>query len=134
IFESPARPAAALAKHIEAGIKKQCKMDIRVTVRSQKDLAAICRKIPARWVTDTVTRTDVMFLWPDVDRASILSEIPSNPDVDRLVYVKGAVIWNVDRKDVKRSRVPKMIGSTFYKNTTARNANTTRKLLALMTA
>ncbi len=132
IFQTPSGPAARLGQTIEAGIRKHCKMDIRVTVRSQKELAAICKKIPAAWVTDTITRTDVMFLWPEVDRPQILAEIPTNPAVDRLIYVKGAVIWNVDRKDYTRSKVPKMIGSVFYKNMTARNANTTRKLLALM--
>src|ERR1044071_961850 len=127
IFQSPATTAAKLERRIEAGIKKACKMDIRVTVRSRQDLAAVCKKIPAAWVTDKGTRTDVMFLWPDVDYPKIVSELPSNPDVDRLVYVKGAVVWNVDRADYKQSRVPKMIGTTFYKNMTARNANTTRK-------
>jgi uncharacterized protein (DUF1697 family) len=132
MFQSPARTASALEKLIEAGIKKRCKMEIRVTVRSYKDLAAVCKKIPEKWVTDKATRTDVMFLWPDVDYPKIVSEIPSNPDVDRLVYVKGAVVWNVDRADYPKSKVPKMVGSTFYKNMTARNSNTTRKLLALM--
>lgn len=132
MFQSAAKSRAALEEQIEGGIKKACNMDIRVTVRSQKEIAAICRKIPAAWVTDKTTRTDVMFLWPAVDYPKIVTEIPSNPDVDRLLYVKGAAVWNVDRDDYKRSRVPKMIGSAFYKNMTARNANTTRKLLALM--
>lgn len=132
IFQSPAKTAAALEEQIEAGIKKTCRMDIRVTVRSRKELAAVCKKLPETWVTDKTTRTDVMFLWPDVDYPKIISEIPSNPEVDRLLYVKGAVIWNVDRADVKRSKVPKIVGSAFYRNMTARNSNTTRKLLALM--
>jgi len=42
------------------------------------------------------------------------------------------LIWNITREDHGKSRVPKMIGSRFYKNMTARNANTTRKLLELM--
>ena len=57
---------------------------------------------------------------------------PVNPKVDRLLHVKGALIWNITREDYGKSKVPKMIGSRFYKNMTARNANTTRKLLELM--
>lgn len=117
---------------IESGIRARCKMDIRVVVKSRSDIAAICNKIPTDWVTDKLMRTDVMFLRDEVDNAETIAAVPANPAVDRLVHVKGALIWNISRKDYGKSRVPKMVGSAFYRNMTARNANTTRKLLELM--
>jgi uncharacterized protein (DUF1697 family) len=132
IFKDSRQSIPSLVKVIESGIKTRCQMDIRVVVKTRNEIAAICRKIPAEWVTDNVMRTDVMFLRNEVDNAETIAAVPANPAVDRLVHVKGALIWNVSRKDYGKSKVPKMVGSAFYKNMTARNVNTTRKLLELM--
>ena len=133
IFRTSRRKSApALAAVIEAGIKAHRNMDIRVIVRSQDDIAAICREIPTGWVTDEKMRTDVMFLWDEVDTPETIAAVAATPDVDRLIHVKGALIWNVNRKDYGRSKLPKIIGTKIYKHMTARNANTTRKLRELM--
>ena len=132
IFKDSRTDIPALVQLIESGIKAHRKMDIRVVVKSKSEMAAICKKIPRDWVTDESMRTDVMFLWKEVDTPETISDIPINPKVDRLVRAKGAVIWNVTRKDYSKSKLPKIIGTKLYKNMTARNANTTRKLLALM--
>jgi uncharacterized protein (DUF1697 family) len=132
VFRASSKSVSALAEHIESGIKKYCRMDIRVVVKSKNDLARICKELPNDWVTDKAMRTDVMFLWNEVDTPDVISQIATNPEVDRLLHVKGAVIWNVDRKDYSKSKLPKIIGTRLYKNMTARNANTTRKLLAMM--
>ena len=132
IFKDKRTDIPKLVQLIETGIKAHRKMDIRVLVKTQIEMAAICQKIPREWVTDQEMRTDVMFLWHEVDTPEVLETLPSNQSVDRLVHVEGALIWNVTRKDYPKSRVPKMVGSRFYKNMTARNANTTRKLLELM--
>ena len=134
IFKDSRKNLPSLVKLIESGIKAHRKMDIRVIVKSKDDIAAICKKIPSEWVTDTLMRTDVMFLWDDVDTPEIVAAVPINPKVDRLLHVKGALIWNVTRKDYGKSKVPKIVGSKLYKNMTARNANTTRKLLELMSS
>ena len=132
IFKASNRSVPALVKLIESGITARCQMEIRVVVKTTGDIAAICRKIPAEWVTDKLMRTDVMFRRDEVDNAETIAAVPANPAVDRLVHVKGALIWNVSRKDYGKSKVPKIAGSSFYKNMTARNVNTTRKLLELM--
>jgi len=132
IFKAPQRSLPGLVKMIESGIKAHRQMDIRVIVKTQNDIAAICRKIPREWVTDKFMRTDVMFLWEEVDSPEVIATIPINPSVDNLLHVKGAVIWNVTRTNYGKSKLPKIIGTRLYKNMTARNANTTRKSLELM--
>jgi uncharacterized protein (DUF1697 family) len=134
IFKDSGQGIPALVRLIESGIKARRKMEIRVVVKTRNDIAAICKKIPTDWVTDKLMRTDVMFLRDEIDKAETIAAVPANPAVDRLVHVKGALIWNVSRKDYGKSKVPKMVGSSFYKNMTARNVNTTRKLLQLMIA
>jgi uncharacterized protein (DUF1697 family) len=41
-------------------------------------------------------------------------------------------VWHFDRKDYNKSKMRNFIGTFIYKNMTARNVNTTRKLYALM--
>src|SRR5262245_64425704 len=67
IFKDSRRDTPKLTQLIESGIKTHCKMDIRVVIKSQQEIAAICRKMPRDWVTDKIMRTDVMFLWDDAD-------------------------------------------------------------------
>jgi uncharacterized protein (DUF1697 family) len=132
IFKDSRKDIPKLVQLIESGIKGHRKMDVLVVVKSRNDMAAICRKIPAEWVTDKLMRTDVMFLWEEVDTPEEIAAIAVNPKVDHLLHVKGAVICNVARRDYGQSKLPKIIGTRLYKNMTARNANTTRKLLDLM--
>ena len=73
-----------------------------------------------------------MFLQPDVDRPGILEDLEPRPGIEDALYIPGAVIWRVDRKDASRSRLTKMMGTKLYKRVTVRNCNTTRKLLQLM--
>ena len=134
IFKDSRKDVAKLTELIEAGIKAHQKRDIRVVVKSKDELAAICKSMPRDCVTDKDMRTDVMFLWDEVDTPEIISSIATNPKVDRLLHIKGAVVWNVNRKDYGKSKLPKIIGTKVYKNMTARNANTTRKLLEWMSS
>lgn len=120
------------AKKIEASLKKHFGFDLRVIVRTRAEIASVLAKVPKNWTNDTKMRTDVIFLWEEVDNSSVTEEIETNPDVDHLIYAKGAVIWNFDRKNYSKSRMHKFIGTHIYKNMTARNINTVRKLDSLM--
>lgn len=132
VFTTSATNDAVLVKNIETSIEKNFGFKVRAVVKSRPELAAIVKKIPQHWVTDKNMRTEVMFLWREVDKQSVLKQIVTNPDVDHLVYVKGALVWNFDRTDYKKSKIGKFIGTYVYKNATGRNANTTRKLLTMM--
>ena len=134
IFADPRTAASKVVREIEAVLTARCRIDIKVVVKSEKELAAICRQIPRGWVNDQSMRTEVMFLREEADTAETIATIATNPNVDRLRRVKGALIWNVLRKDYRKSKLPKIIGIPVYKNMTGRNANTTRKLLELMAA
>ena len=65
IFQDPRKSIPELVRRIEAGINSHCKMDVRVIVKSKSEMAAICRKLPADWVTDKVADLviDVVRKW-----------------------------------------------------------------------
>jgi hypothetical protein len=67
-----------------------------------------------------------------VDRPSVIKQLTVKPDLDDVRYASGAVMWRVDRKNVTRSGMIKLVGTSLYKQMTIRNCNTTRKLLELM--
>ena len=53
-------------------------------------------------------------------------------NVDNLMYLKGSIVWNVKRSDYTKSGMNKFIGTKLYKNMTARNVNTVRRLKQLL--
>jgi uncharacterized protein (DUF1697 family) len=119
---------------IERALKKTFKFDIKVIARDLKNIQKLCKMIPEEWVNSPEQKTDVLFLWDEYDNKKSLDLIRTNKDVDNLMYVPGAIVWNVDRKDYKKSGMNKFIGTPVYKHMTSRNVNTTRKLLELMGA
>src|SRR5712671_2981417 len=73
IFRDSRTSVSALAAHIESGIRKYCRMDTRVVVKSKDDVARICKELPTEWVTEQTMRTDVLFLWDDVDKPDVIA-------------------------------------------------------------
>lgn len=132
IFSSTIRSRARLATLLEDAIAREFDLNIDVVVRDLKSIRAVVDAIPADWTNDQRMKCDVMFLFDDVARASILKEVPAKPEVDDVRYMSGALIWSVDRKNVTRSGMMKLAGTPLYKQMTIRNCNTARKLLQLM--
>ena len=75
-----------------------------------------------------------MFLWDEVARPSLLKGVTFKPELDDVRYIAGAIVWRVDRKNITRSGMTRLMGTPLYKQMTIRNVNTTRKLLELMEA
>lgn len=134
IFSSGIRNRARLTKMLEDAIARTFGFKVSVLVRDLKSLRAVGKALPGSWVNDATMRCDVMFLWDDVARPAVVKELPIKPEIEDVKYVAGALIWRVDRKNVTRSGLMKLVGSPLYKRMTIRNCNTTRKLLELMEA
>ena len=134
IFSSAASDTAKLASKIEMALAEKTGMAIKALVFDHRALKKIVAAIPATWVDGPAMRCYVMLLWAEVNDPEVLKQLPSNPDIDDVKYVPGAVIWRIDRENVTRSRMGKIAGTRFYKLQTTRNANTVRKLDALMAA
>jgi uncharacterized protein (DUF1697 family) len=132
VFRNGGHPRAELTKTIEAAIKRDFGLSIRVVLRSLDEYRMVMRALPDGWTNDDHAKSDVMFLWEEIDSPQILDRLPIRPDVDSVDYVPGAVLWSVARAAVTRSGKMKLPGSALYKQMTIRNVNTTRKLYELM--
>lgn len=132
IFRAVERNEAGLTRRIEKAIEDEFGLNVPIVLRSRDELEALVVAIPRSWTNDADMRCDVLLLWPAVDRPSIVEQIPHNPEIEDVVYYPGAVVWRIDRANVRRGQVIKIIGSGVYKQVTIRNVNTVRKLLELI--
>ncbi len=132
IFSSSIRSRAGLTELLEDAIGRTFGFHVRVLVRDRKNIGAVVAALPTTWVNDDTMKCDVMFLWDEVARPSIVKELPIKPELEEVKYVAGALLWRVDREGLTRSGLSKVAGTPLYKQMTIRNCNTARKLLQLM--
>ena len=131
IFSTRASDGQQLTARIEKALEQHTGMAIKVLVMDHKTLKAMVDAIPRNWVDDKTMRTYVLLLWKELDDRGILDRLPIKPDVDELRYTPGAVVWRVDRENVGRSHMNRIVGTPLYKKITIRSANTMRKLNVL---
>jgi uncharacterized protein (DUF1697 family) len=132
IFSSTTRARARLASLLEKAIARRFGFKVDVLVRDLKSMRSVVKAIPRRWTNDQTMKCDVMFLWDDEARPSVMKKLRFKPEIEDVRYESGALIWRVDRENVTRSGMMKLVGTPLYKRMTIRNCNTTRKLLELM--
>jgi uncharacterized protein (DUF1697 family) len=132
VFKTDAADGMRIAAALEAAIVERFGFPVRVLVRDVDEIRAVLKALPADWANDEKTRCDVYFLWDAVDRPSILAELPFDPEIEDVRYTPGAIISHIDRANVRRGRLPKVLGTPLYQQMTIRNCNTARKLLELM--
>src|SRR6476661_4469594 len=128
IFSTRASDTQKLGARIEKALDQATGMAIKVLVIDHKTLKKMVDAIPRNWVDDKTMRTYVLLLWKELDDRTILDRLPIKPGVDELRYTPGAVVWRVDRKNVGRSQMNRIVGTPLYKKVTIRSANTMRKL------
>jgi uncharacterized protein (DUF1697 family) len=126
------RKEATLVRVIEAALETTFGWKLRIVLRSQAEVGALLEHVPATWTNDAKQKTDVMFLWAEVDRPEALDAIVTDPAVENVLFLDGAVVWNVSRANAKRSNAVRLVKSDLYAHLTIRNINTVRKLHAMM--
>lgn len=132
IFSTRASGATRLTSRIEDALERQTGMAINVLVMDHTALKKVVGAIPRNWVDDKTMRTYVLLLWKELDDRNILDRLPTKPGIDELKYTRGAVLWRVDRVNVTKSQMNRLVGTSLYKKITIRSANTMRKLNELM--
>ena len=129
IFSSQAEPSAeAIREKLEAAFQ----FEIPLLILSADHICRIAEAIPQGWQNDTTQKSDVAYLFPAVDDASITMKLGCNPDIETAVYTEGALLFNIDRKYQSRSSLLRVIGAPLYQYMTVRNVNTARKLARLV--
>lgn len=132
IFNTSETNTNKIVKEIEKKIEDTFGFQVDVLIRTRKNIKMLCEKIPSTWTNDKENRTYIMFLQDEFDSKDSLGLLDVNKEVDKLKYMDGAIVWHVLKKDYSKSGIQSLIKSKVYKNMTARNINTVRKLGKLM--
>jgi uncharacterized protein (DUF1697 family) len=131
VFTITRRERTRLTREIEAGIVADFGLDISLQLRTGKELRALVDAIPASWANDSSMKCDVHFLWPAVDHPSVVDRVPHDPAIEEVRYFPGALIRRIDRANQSKSPMTKVAATPLYRQMTARNINTVRKLAEL---
>lgn len=121
-----------LSAILEKAILEHFGLSIKVLIRSIDDYRIMMQSLPETWTNDQTMKSDVLFLWDDIDEEAVLDKLSIRPEYDRAIYAPGAILWSVDRENVTKSGMSKIIGTKIYHSVTVRNVNTTRKIFELM--
>lgn len=129
VFEALVKPTAALLQKRIAGAFG---LSVPVLLLDANAVCRIAESIPESWRNDPDQKSDVCYLFPEVDDATIVMKVGCNADVETGLYVPGAFLWNIERKHYSRASLPKIVGTKLYASMTVRNVNTARKLAELV--
>ncbi len=127
LFES-AEEQKTVLKKVNSGLEKYFGFEIPTLIKTKKEMKKISDTIPKNWQNDSAQRTDVAYLFPEIDSIKIIDELPIKKEFIEVCYVKGAIYWNVRRENVHKSHLAKIISHKLYKFMTVRNVNTARYL------
>jgi len=127
IFESN-KKQKTIQKEIPKKLKKEFGFEIQTLVKNEKEVKRIAKAIPKKWENDSLQKTDIAYLFPEIDSKKTVNELPIKKEFIDMKYVKGAIIWNVKKKEYNKSHLNKIIGTKQYQLMTVRNVNTARFL------
>ena len=128
------RGAANLATAVERAISERFGLDVPVLIRDLANIRSLCAEIPDEWTNDKEQKTDVFFLWQEIDTPDLIDSVAFKPELENVLHVHGALVWNIAREHATRGSSIKLVRSDLYGKMTIRNVNTVRKLLGLMEA
>lgn len=132
IFES-IKSKNVLFKEIENILQKTFSFEIKFLLKTEREMQKIAAAIPSAWQNDKKQRTDVAYLFEEVNSKKIIDELLVKKDFIDIRYINGAIYWNVKRENVYKSQFSKIISQKIYQFMTIRNVNTARYLATLKT-
>ncbi|HSK46421.1 MAG TPA: DUF1697 domain-containing protein, partial [Coriobacteriia bacterium] len=132
VFSTDSPKTTQLARTLESAIEDAFGFSVRVLVRDALGMKTMLDALPPTWSNDESAKCDVILLGEEVDSPKILEQFTIKPEIDDVRYVPGAVFWRVDRANITRSGLLKLVGTELYAQTTVRNCNTVRKLAGMV--
>lgn len=122
----------ALTTRIYQAVSQNFGHDIPILVLTAAKISSIAQAVPEDWANDDAQKSDVAYLFPEIDRPDIIRELPMVRELMDIRYVPGALLWNVSRELQNKSRLNKLVGHKLYRYMTVRNVNTARYLASAL--
>lgn len=131
-------PEDATSAAVRAALEAEFGFDIPTLLLPGDQIIDIARAIPEEWSNDAPTpdksgqKSDVLYLFEEVDAPSILETLGYRPEVETMHYLPGAVLANITRAKQHLGSLQRVLGTPLYRQMTVRNVNTARKLATLV--
>lgn len=104
-----------------------------VAIVTAEEMTETIHQAPTWWDTDSSMRHNALFIIHPAAAEEVLSEIGDIRDeLEKVAYVGNVIFWSTSLEKYGRTRYSKIVGTKAYQQVTIRNANTTRKLYAMV--
>ncbi len=134
LFSASGR-ASELTARVERALSHTFGAEIPTVVRSAKQLRDIVEGAPEGFGSDPASfRYDVIFLKEPLTAQQANPLVPHRPGVDDKHAGKGVLYFSRLISRATESRLSRVVGLPIYQSMTIRNWNTTKKLLAMLSA
>lgn len=118
---------------VQVALEHEFGFAVPTLVVTGDDIIRIAQAIPADWQNDySKHKSDVAYLFPEVDTPATKDIFGENPDVETILYVPGALLSCVSRANQPKSSLKKVIGTPLYQHMTVRNVTTACKLAEMV--
>lgn len=117
-----------IQEDVSKALLEEFGFEITTLIKSEDEIKKIASVIPVEWQNNKEQKTDVAFLFPEVDSEETVDKIHVKREYVDLIYVEGAIIWHIMKKDYNKSQLNKLVGQKLYQQMTVRNVNTARFL------
>lgn len=118
-----------ILENIKTSFETVFGFNVPIIVIKQKDILRIAESVPKDWQNDKEQKSDVAYLFPEIDSENTIEQLPLNREYIDVRYEAGAIIWNVKRINQNQSQLNKLASHKLYKLMTVRNINTARYLV-----
>lgn len=126
IFFQTAKKQIDIQKQIPIVLAKEFGFEIQSLVKTQDEVRKITEAIPSEWTNDSEQKSDIAYLFPEIDSVETIDLLPIKKEFVDIQYVQGALIWTVNRKNYNKSHMNKLASHKYYQLMTIRNVNTAR--------
>lgn len=123
---------------VQSALEEHFGFTIPTLLISGEKIVEIANSIPHDWANDAPRpdksgqKSDVIYLFDEINTPDILSRIGYKPGIENMIYINGAVLTNITRRNQSKGSLQKLIGTDLYSYMTIRNINTARKLAELI--
>lgn len=130
IFTSPKAPRES---HISDAVRDEFGFEVPMLILPAQDIIAIAKAIPNDWANNhTEQKSDVLYLFDDVNSPDIIDRIRPRFDFEDVRYVNHAILSHIAHENRTKSCLLKLMGTDLYKQMTIRNVTTARKLAEMV--
>ena len=135
LFASPERDTAALRTAIERALLKAFGLPVLACVLPHAGLSRVVTRAPPGFgAAPALYRYDVIFVMSPLTPGKVLREVRLREGVDAAATGPGVLYFSRLAARASQSHLSKLAALPLYRQVTARNWNTTTRLLALMDA